>query len=92
MLKFSHAGRKAASNGTVKAPSAHVNKANVAAAAAPVTVQASAHANSKYAMPPAYPVDPPIPAGSLSKPAKITSSFLQKCLLTDRTMTHASPL
>ena len=39
----------------------------MAAAAAPVTVQASAHANSKYAMPPAYAVDPPIPAGSLSK-------------------------
>ena len=61
------AAKKAAVNGPSKAASKHVSKAGIAAAAAPVAVQASAHVNSNYTAAPAYPVHAPIQAASLSE-------------------------
>lgn len=61
------AGKKAPTNSRAKPASSQPSKVSKAAAAAPVTVQASAHANSKYTMAPAYPVDVPIPAASMSE-------------------------
>ena len=61
-----HAGKKAPASGRTKAASTQPSKASKAAAAALVTVQASAHASSKYTMAPAYPVDVPVPAASMS--------------------------
>lgn len=61
------AGKKSAKPGPAKAAPTQGSKANIAAAAAPVTVQASAHVNSKYTAAPAIPVEPPYPAESLSE-------------------------
>ena len=61
------AGKKAAKPGPAKAAPTQGSKAAIAAAAAPVTVQASAHVNSKYTAAPATPVNPPYPAESLSE-------------------------
>ena len=75
-----HAGKKTAKSGPAKAAPTQGCKANIAAAAAPVTVQASAHANSKYTAAPAIPVDTPYSAESLSQalPQPLTPSpYLQ---------------
>ena len=61
------AGKKTAKPGPAKAAPMQGSKANTAAAAAPVTVQASDHVNSKYTAAPAIPADPAYPAESLSE-------------------------
>lgn len=61
------AAKKAAVKGSLKGASTQVSKAGISAAAAPVSVQASAHVNSNYTAAPAYPVHAPIQAASLSE-------------------------